>query len=336
MDKRKKEIKQLLNSKKGYLKKGKQWLANKYNVPVELISEIFKEVKKTPNIPRMVEMTNAFPVTTEPDKIIRDFDKNQFNSITQPGTYFVTGCVHAPFHNKKMYDAVFNYIRKEVKLRGVILNGDILDMHSISRHNKGRVAIPGVTLDWEYKEANKFLDQIDDLIEDAKVDGLFSVSKYYLFGNHEKWYFTALNDVDTAKYGAALKSPTEALKLSDRGYYVQEDYNKAHINFGKYLEINHGEFVNVHSAKKTIDTYRKSVLYNHTHRFQIYMEGLVGGWNMGWGGDIDAPVFGYATRAMKNSWVNACALVTLDTKGYYHVQPLLYVGDKLIVNGKEH
>jgi len=117
---------------------------------------------------------------------------------------------------------------------------------------------------------------------------------------------------------------------------VQTDYKTAHVDIGPFLEVNHGEFVNVHSAKKTIDTYRKSVLYFHTHRFQIYMEGRIGGFNMGWGGDQNAPVFNYATRAMKNSWVNASCLVTLDNDGGFHVQPLLFINNKLIVNGKSY
>src|SRR5690606_464172 len=131
-------------------------------------------------------------------------------------------------------------------------------------------------------------------------------------------------------------SPSEGLKLAERGYQILTNWKSDHIKFGKHLEINHGEFFNVHTAKKTIDTYRKSVLYFHTHRFQIFMEGAVAGWNMGAGADFDAPVFRYASRAMLNSWVNACALVTLDKQGYYHVQPLLWMKDKLIINGRSY
>jgi len=226
-----------------------------------------------------------------------------------------------------MYESIYKYISNEITLDGVILNGDILDLHSLSSHDRGKLPIAGVTLDWEYKEASKFIDEIDELGGNTKI---------YLFGNHEDRYFRALSDVDTSKYGAALKSPIEALNLAERGYQVIQDWKSGHVNMGKYLEINHGEFVNVHTAKKTIDTYRKSILYNHTHRLQIYTEGLVGGWNMGWGGDVEAPVFNYATRAMKKSWFNAAAIVTLDKDGYYHVQPLLFINNKLIVNGKEY
>jgi len=249
------------------------------------------------------------------------------NIITTPGTYWVTGCAHVPWHNKHMYDATFNYLKEEVSLKGVILAGDIQDLNSLSSHDRGKAPIKGVTLDWEYREVSKFLDE---------VDSLKAKQTYYLYGNHEDRYNRAIKDVDTAKLGEALKSPIEGASLTTRKYSIYTDWKNDTIKIGKHLDICHGEFLNVHSAKKTIDTYRKSTLYFHTHRFQIYMEGLVAGWNMGAGADFTAPVFGYATRAMKNSWVNSSCTVTLDKDGFYHVEPLLFIGKKLIVNGRKY
>jgi len=226
-----------------------------------------------------------------------------------------------------MYQAVFNYLAKEVSLKGIILAGDIVDLNSLSSHDRGKVPIKGVTLGWEYREANKFLDEIDDL--GAKTTS-------FLYGNHEDRYNRAILDVDTAKLGNALISPVDGLNLVKRGYEIYTDWKNDVIKLGKHLDVCHGEFLSVHSAKKTIDTYRKSTLYFHTHRFQIYMEGMVAGWNMGAGADFTAPIFGYATRAMKASWVNASALVHLDKDGYYHVQPLIFMKDKLIINGKRY
>jgi len=250
------------------------------------------------------------------------------NLRNTPGTYFITGCTHAPWHNKKMYDSVLKYLTEKVKLQGIILAGDFLDLNSLSSHDRGKIPLKGVTLDWEYREANKLLDLFDEL----DIKG----TKDYLFGNHCDRYNRLLSNSDESKYGEALKSPEEGLRLLERGYCVYKDWKNDSIKLGEHLEICHGEFLNTHSAKKTIDTYRKSVLYFHTHRFQIYIEGLVGGFNMGFGGDINAPIFNYATKAMKNSWLNACCLVTLDKDGFYHVEPLFYINNRLIVNGKEY
>ena len=250
------------------------------------------------------------------------------NHRNTPGTYLVSGCQHAPWQNKKMFDAVFNYVNKEIDLQGLILAGDTLDLNSLSSHDKGKKPLPGVTLDWEYTETNKFMDEFDAL----KIKG----TKDYIYGNHEDRYLRYMTDINNSKLGSSLMSPEKGLRLEERGYNVYTSWKDDSIKLGPHLDICHGEFINVHSAKKTIDTYRKSTMYFHTHRFQIFVEGLVGGFNMGFGADINAPIFGYATRAMKNSWYNACALVTLDKDGYYHVEPLMFMNGKLIANGKEY
>jgi predicted phosphodiesterase len=299
------------------------------------IEQVFNLIKKHPGYYKS-SYGILMNITGINDKEIIKLGKNLYRSvileakilsdtITTPGTYWVTGCSHAPWHNKYMYDATINYLKKEVKLAGIILAGDIMDANSLSAHDRGNIALPGVTLEWEYKESNKLLDQIDSLNCN---------NTYFLYGNHEDRYNRLIRSVDSSKYGKALKSPIEGLKLLERGYSVFTDWKNDSIKIGEHLDVNHGEFCNVHTAKKTIDTYRKSTLFFHTHRFQIFIEGNVGGFNMGSGADFTAPIFGYATRAMKTSWFNASALVTLDKDGFYHVQPLMFINNKLIVNGK--
>ena len=344
----KQEIKQQLRNKSGYfnkgkLKKGKSWLAKHYGVALGVIEQVIEELKNEQNAKiKVKDGSNDLPISSK--QILEYYDRTGLfiendksrlstnpNSITKAGTYFVTGCVHAPFHNKRMYEATFNYLAKEVPLSGIILAGDIIDANSLSFHDKGNIPIPGVTLDWEYKESNKFLDELEDLTFSS-----IEQTRIFMYGNHEDRYNRLKRQNDSSKYGEALLSPEEALKLNKRGYDTFTDWKSDVVHIGKHLDINHGEFCNVHTAKKTIDTYRKSTLYFHTHRFQIYMEGMNAGFNMGWGGDINAPVFTYATRAMKSSWVNSSCIVTLDKDGFYHVQPLLFIDNKLIVNGRKY
>src|SRR5690606_33592633 len=120
-EKRKSEIKQILKSKKGHynngrLKKGAKWLANKYNVSEELIFEINEELKSEFRKERLNEIPDKFI------KIIRENNKAYAqakvsnkppnilnNKINEPGTYWITGCVHAPFHNKAMYESTFDF-----------------------------------------------------------------------------------------------------------------------------------------------------------------------------------------------------------------------------------
>jgi len=258
-------------------------------------------------------------------------EKAVVNKITKSGTYWITGCSHAPWQNKKMYDSTLNFLMREVDLKGIILAGDIVDLCSLSSHDVNKISLPGVTLDWEYKEANKFLDEIEEVIPYR-----IGFEMKYLYGNHEDRYLRAVKDINTSKFGTSLMGPTEGLKLIKRGYDVFTNWKSDFISIGEHLDVNHGEFLNVHCAKKTIDTYRKSIMFFHTHRFQVYIEGMVGGFNMGSGADFNSPIFNYATRAMKTSWFNSSALVSLDEDGYYHVQPLLFINNKLIINGIEY
>lgn len=340
MTKKSKKVYEFLMSKPGYIK----WPPMKVQIaltphigyiPLKDVKSGLKEAKVYASLKEKVDSTVKKPVVIkfkfpEPQNTFVSH-LNESKQRNTAGTYFITGCSHAPWQNKKMYESVFNYLNKEVKLQGLILAGDIVDLNSLSSHDKGKVSIPGVTLSWEYEQANKFLDEFDQLTyKDV------SFTKDYVFGNHENRYDRVKKDSDIAKYGESLVSPTVGLNLIGRGYNVYEDWKNDSIHLGHHLDVCHGEFLNVHSAKKTIDTYRKSTLYFHTHRFQIFVEGLVGGWNMGFGGDINAPIFGFATRAMKSSWVNSCCTVTIDENGFYHVQPLMFINNKLIVNGKEY
>jgi len=329
MTKRQKKVYDYLLSKPGYIK----YSANKLNDVlignIDCTDTDCQIALKQARLDHKLGVSVISPKQTKgvlkPSKLTgKQVDSNRMI----PGTYYITGCAHAPWQNKAMYESVFKYLNQEVDLEGLILAGDVVDLNSLSSHDKGKVPIKGVTLSWEYQEANKFLDEFDDL----KVKG----TKDYIFGNHEDRYLRATKDVDTAKLGSALISPIQGLKLEERGYNIYKDWKNDAIHLGPHLDVCHGEFLNVHSAKKTIDTYRKSCLYFHTHRFQVFVEGLVGGFNMGFGGDINAPIFNYATRAMKNSWVNSSCLVTLDKDGYYHVEPLMFINNKLIVNGKQY
>jgi len=299
----------------------------------KIVKRSFKEV--FPWLESTKAVIHKSPSVVRNEAIAKDIVSNLSRvqkTITKerntPGTYWITGCAHAPWQNKSMYDSTINFLSKEVELTGIILAGDIIDNNSLSSHDRGRMPMPGVTLGWEYDEANKFLDLIDEL----KVYG----TKDFIYGNHEDRFLRHLGAVDAAKTKGALISPEIGLKLKDRHYNVYTDWKNDSISLGKHLDVNHGEFFNIHTAKKTIDTYKKSTLYFHTHRFQIYIEGLVGGFNMGFGADINSPIFNFASRSMKKSWINSSALVTLDNDGFYHVEPLMFINGKLIIAGKTY
>lgn len=246
----------------------------------------------------------------------------------QPGLYISLGCVHAPFHLAPAFKAVQQLLHdNRSQIVGLVLAGDFLDMNSLSSHDKGRKPLPGVTLDWEYAESEVLLSSLLDPLAS-------NIEKVYIFGNHEDRYHRYMSDIDNSKLGSSLEGPISGLKLIDKGFHIYENWKEDYITLGHHLQVSHGEFFNVHSAKKHIDTYRKSVLYYHTHRVQQYIEGSVGGYNGGSMADFNAPVFGYASRAMKNSWLNGFNTIHVDKQGYYHIQQIVCYNNNFVFGNK--
>lgn len=249
---------------------------------------------------------------------------------TKSGTYLKIGCAHAPFHNKKQFNTTYKFLQKEgIKLQGLILNGDFLDLNSLSSHDKGQMPLEGVKLGWEYREGSKVIRELESL------DYTPSATFDFLYGNHSDRYLRRMKELESHKVSDVIPSPEQGLNLGSH-WDVHNNWKEDFVKLGKYLNVFHGEFTNIHTAKKHLDTYRESVAYNHTHRFQTYVEGMMGAYNGGFAGDIDSPVFGYATRAMKKSWLNNMDLIHIDTDGYYHMQPLNFINNRLIVNGRKY
>jgi hypothetical protein len=245
--------------------------------------------------------------------------------------HLVAGCVHMPAHNKLLWNAFLKLVKDlRPRLRGIHLIGDILDMHSISRHAKGKITVEGLTLEKEYREANKELDCLDAAIGNLKI------TKTYFWGNHEDWYNQNLQFTDSYKLGrGVILSPTEALCLKKRGYNVHENFRDASTVVGDITLI-HGEYLNTHTAKKHLDVMKRNVMFVHTHGMQEYSESGLTAYNIGWMGDSTNSVFGYTGKYHKMRWTNGFAVVVVDDKGTSHVQIIRWKNDRFFYNGKEY
>tara|TARA_R110002012_G_C11605414_1_gene607692 strand:- start:384 stop:1244 length:861 start_codon:yes stop_codon:yes gene_type:complete len=250
-------------------------------------------------------------------------------NYNKSGIHIVSGCHHVPAHNKKLFNGLLSLCEDlQNEIVGFHLIGDFLDMGSISRHSSGMQS--KTTLTKEYKEGNKALNAIDQVLNEE-------VDKTYIWGNHEDWYNQHLSKIDNAKLGrGVIKSPTEALRLKERKYDVYEDWKEDKVTIGKHLELIHGIYCNVHAAKKHIDVFRNSVMFAHTHRVQTFIEGNVAGFNIGTMCDINNKAFSYASRAMKSKWNNGFAIVHIDNNGRYYVTQILAFNDAFYYNGKKY
>ena len=246
----------------------------------------------------------------------------------QVGLHVVAGCIHFPAVNTKFYAAFLKFL-SDVKpsLKGIHLIGDIIDCKSLSSHDKGQIS--DTTLEKEYSTSNLYLDNLDDVLPEG-------IEKNYIWGNHEERYTRILKQVDTAKFGKALLSPTAGCRFIERGYKVQEDYLNAKIQLGKYLDLIHGQFITANATKKHLDVYKKSIMFAHTHKMGSYFDTDKASFNIGWMGDKEHKAFSYCSRVTREGWQNGFAVVNIDKEGFYHVQMIQWYNDRFYFGGKEY
>lgn len=247
----------------------------------------------------------------------------------EKGIHIVLSCLHVPFHNKELLNNLLEFIKDyKDKIKGFHLIGDFLDLASLSFHDKGKVTIGGLTLGKEYKEGNKVLDLI---LKELPTD----IRLTFIYGNHEDRYFRHVSDFENSKYSDALTSPTEALKLKERGFEVYENWRESFVQLGK-LQLIHGIFCTATPAKTHLNRLKESVMFGHTHRLDTYYEGDKGAFNIGTMADIDSEAFNYISRIQRMSWKNAFGLVHLDDNGFYQADVVNCVNNHFWYGGKKY
>lgn len=243
----------------------------------------------------------------------------------------VIGCVHSPFENKVVWTGVLKLIRDLGKqLQGVYLIGDILDLNSLSFHEKGRypINIDGkpLTIQREYKMVKVF-DQIDDVADKG-------IKKYFLYGNHETRHTRHSQIPDNDKI--IIEPPEEYFRLRERGYEVKTSWKEDYFKLGEFLEVFHGEMITVNPAKRQLDKLKGSCMFAHSHRAGVHYDGSMASYNIGCLVDTKQPVFDYAGRLTKRNWINGFGQVTIDDEGYFYANIITAYRDKFFYNGKRY
>ena len=239
--------------------------------------------------------------------------------------WVVIGCVHRPFHNKELWGNFLQFLKDNSnKISGIIINGDYLDLRSLSSHEEW---IPnGIDLSMEYSDGLEGIAEIESALHK-------DVSKVFHYGNHEDRFLR--NKKDIRKYGSSLPSPREALRLDDKGWSVVEDWKDGYTKIGNSLEVFHGEYIGMNAAKQHLEAMPEvSCLFNHTHRFQSYSHNKQTAYNIGWMGDPNCDVFKYMMRRSKYRWTNGFGVVYIDEKGNHYVNPVKSEDNRIFFEGK--
>jgi len=234
--------------------------------------------------------------------------------------------IHCPAYNAKFVKAVLRYIRRNrIRIKGIIFTGDFMDLPSISAHNKGMVV--GINLGREYEMANNLLDLFDEALGEGK-------EKIFLYGNHEGRFKRESLKLEVSKYGTAIKDIRDALDLDKRGYTVYDNPRKKAYHMLGDLKLIHGVYYNIHAAKKHCEVYKCNIMFGHTHRHQVFDEGLYCAYNIGWMGDPEHDFFDYAEEGTKSYWVNSFGLVDVF-KGKASVQVIKFINNQYFIVDRE-
>jgi len=236
------------------------------------------------------------------------------NLLTKNGYYLILGCSHFPYHNADMFD-LFLEVQKDVNPVLTILNGDIIDLASLSSHQKGQKVFTG--LQEEVELTNRELDKIRGNVE-------------YLYGNHEMRFHSLHKDIDIAKLGPP--DLTKALKLKERRWKVQTDWKNGFVNVGEF-RVFHGVYTGANPAKKHVTSLNESCIFNHTHQIDHYYENKFSGHNIGWGGYAKHRAFDYVSDSVKSTWRNGFAVIYVDGKDSF-VHQIEMKNGKFHFNGK--
>ena len=223
--------------------------------------------------------------------------------------YAVLNDIHFPYEHKRKYAKALSIIGKWDNLSGIYLNGDILEIESLSRHPKGPQAIK--SFEYEIDYANSKFDEICETFKDVPVT--------LVEGNHCYRLFRYIRDIAPEMWG--LIDNPQLLKFPDRGWKFVPYGPSQYVQCGKTrLYVRHEPLAGgVNCAKATAEKSWVDTLFGHTHveqRYTVRLQGptqkLIRAYSGGWLGDKTRPCFDY--RGPRDNWVEGFSEITCDDK----------------------
>lgn len=201
---------------------------------------------------------------------------------------------------------------------GIFLNGDIMEIESVSAHPKSPSAQRLLFDELEY--GNKKFDQLQKMFKDIPVD--------YLCGNHEYRIYRYVRDIAPQMWG--MLSEPKLFKFEDRPGWKFHDYGPNQlVKIGKTKDLycRHEPLGSgATHAKGTAEKALVSIIYGHTHTYQQFIHKKFGpksttvtAVSNGWLGDITKTCFDY--RGSKDNWQNGFSVIECDEKtGEYEIR----------------
>ena len=233
--------------------------------------------------------------------------------------------VHRPYHDQRAW----NLMMQAARAFGpdvLTLMGDFGDFYAVSDHIRDPKR--KTLLDWELKDANVGLDELDALKARRKI---------FVNGNHEKRMTKYLRTRAPALDG--IVTVEEKYRLKERGYEVVEYMQ--HASIGK-LYVTHDVGASGKNALwKSMEVFEHSVVTAHTHRLGYLVEGNILGvtkvaTSFGWLGDVMQMDYTSRAKAMKEWTLGFGYGWHHIPTGYCYIVPVPIVNYTCMVDGVQY
>ncbi len=176
--------------------------------------------------------------------------------------------LHIPVHDVEACNLAASYL-KRANIDTLILNGDVVDMYSLTRHGKDSRKYG---LQYELNTARRELAALRKFFGDR-------VKIYYVEGNHEQWWKRYMRNI--ARELDEYQSLADTLKLREFGIeYVD---NGMGIQCGK-LRVIHGHEISgsgIYVAKRKLDKAKTNITFGHHHTSQEWTQTDIHGSQLG-------------------------------------------------------
>jgi predicted phosphodiesterase len=212
--------------------------------------------------------------------------------------------IHLPYHNLDALSEALTYLKKN-KVDAVLLNGDTLDFHQLSRFTK----------DPKKRDFKYELDSLKLFID--KLDEILGCKIYFKIGNHEARYqnfllqkASELIGVEEFEFSNIIKAREKGITMIESNQYMKmNDLNGIHGH--EYIG---GISAPVNVARGLYLRGKVSAFQGHNHSTSEHTETDMNGritttWSIGCLSEL------HPAYMPLNKWNHGCAMVELDKNG---------------------
>jgi predicted phosphodiesterase len=236
--------------------------------------------------------------------------------LDKPGVWGVLSDVHVPHHDVKALDAAVNFLRKRNPY-GILINGDFLDFHELSNHDKD----PGAPRYVEELETGRsVLAWLRNRFPKARI--------IYRFGNHEERLDRYILQRAPALFDLPYADVRLQLQLDDLGIELVRD--KRLIRLGKLNTLHGHEYRGgggINPARWLHYRAHAATLCGHFHRPSFHPWRTVDGTSSGcW--SVGCLCHLTPDFSVNNEWNHGFAVVAVAPGGVFEVE------NKLIIDGR--